>query len=252
MPELNPRRVASTKGRFAQVSAAVLAGMAAMFCLQNVIEFRREAARPAPAPEPVAASPAEPELNLPVPEGIKRQAGPVPTSMMLKLEEGMSETGATVVGVSGEEAPPKFEYKEPKAPEPPKAKKKEMPRLQSRTMESKFASSAARMDGRFTQFQKRPEKYQEYVPPKPEAAAPPKPRPAGATAVSLIERASYTMENLQPAVIATLAPPEVIFWTRTRQINIGLAVALMIFGVMYVIYASGVRDAPPEREEGEL
>lgn len=251
MPELNPRRVASTKGRFAQVSAAVLAGMAAMFCLQNVIEFRREAARPAapaPAPEPEPV----PEIALLLPEGVKRQTAPVPSSMMLKPEEGMSETGATVVGVSGEEPPPKFEYTPPKPPDAPKAKKKEIPRLQTRTMESKFASSAARQDNRFTQFQRKPEKYEEYVPPKPEAAAPPKPRPAGSSGIALIARASVTMENLQPAVIATLAPPEVIFWTKTRKINIGLALAVLILGVLYVVYASGVRDAPPERAEGEL
>lgn len=251
MPELNPRRVAPTKARFAQVSAAVLSGMAAMFILQNAVEFRREAARPAPPP-PAAVEPAAPEPVLAVPAGVKRQAGPVPSSMLLKPEEGMSETGATVVGVSGEEAPPKFEYKEPKAPDAPKPKKKQAPHLETRTMESRFASSAARMDGRFTQLRRKAEKYEEYVPPKPEPAAPPKPRPAGVVAVAVIERASDTLENLQPAVIATLAPPEVVFWTKARKINIGLAVFLLVGGVLYLIWASGVRDAPPERAEGEL
>lgn len=252
MPELNPRRVASTKGRFAQVSAAVLAGMAAMFCLQNVIEFRREAARPAaPAPAPAEAA-AEPELSLPVPEGVKRQAGPVPTSMMLKPEEGLSETGATVVGVSGEEAPPKFDYKAPPPPAARKAKKKEIPRLKSRTMESKFASNAARMDGRFTEFRRAPAAPEEYVPPAPQAEAPPPERPAGSSGIKLIERTAAPLEHVQPALLAQLAPVEVVFWTKARKLNIGLAVAIMILGLIYLVYASGVRDAPPERAEGEL
>lgn len=250
MPELNPRRVPETKTRFAQVAAAVLSGMAAMFILQNAVEFRRVAA--APPPPPAAAEPAAPEPVLPVPEGVKRQAGPVPSSMMLKPEVGMSDTNATVVGVSGEEAPPKFEYAPPKAPDAPKPKKKEMPHLESRTMESKFASSAARLDGRFTQLRRRPEKVEAYVPPKPEPAPPPKPRPAGAVAVAIIERASTTLEDLKPAVVATMAPPEVVFWTKARKINIGLAVVLLVGGVIYLIWASGVRDAPPEREEGVL
>lgn len=252
MPELNPRRVASTKGRFAQVSAAVLAGMAAMFCLQNVIEFRREAARPAPPPSVAEAAPAEPELLLPVPEGVKRQAGPVPTSMMLKPEEGLSEMGATVVGVSGEEAPPKFTYKAPPPPDAPKAKKKEIPRLKSREMESKFASRAARMDGRFTEFHRAPKPPEEYVPPAPQAAAPPPERAAGSTGIKIIERTEKPLEHVQPALLAQIAPVEVVFWTKARKINIGLAVAIMILGLLYLVYASGVRDAPPERAEGEL
>lgn len=254
MPELNPRRVNSTKGRFAQVSAAVLAGMAAMFVLQNVIEFRREAARP---PMPAAAEPSsepEPQLDLPVPEGIKRQAGPVASSMMLKPEEGLSETGATVVGVSGEEAPPKFEFKAPPPPDAPKAKKKEMPRLTTRTMDSKFASTAARMDGRFTEFHKKAAPPEEYKPFVPQAAAPEKARAAGSTAMTLIERATATAlsENLQPALAAQITVPDVVFWTKARKINVGLAVVIMILGVLYLVYASGVRDAPPERAEGEL
>ena len=248
MPELNPRRDASKKGRFAQVSAAVLAGMAAMFCLQNLVEFRREAARPASAAEPAVPELPKPVLN--IPEGVKRQAGPVPSSMLLKPEEGLKEGGDAVVGVSGEEAPPKFEYKAP-PPLTAAKKKKEMPHLKDRTMESRFASRAARTDGRFTEFRRPGPKAEEYAPPAPEAAAPEK-LVAGASGIKMIDKPAAPLENLQPALIAQATPPEVVFWTKQRKLNIGIALALMIIGILYLVYASGVRDAPPERAEGEL
>lgn len=254
MPELNPRRVNSTKGRFAQVSAAVLAGMAAMFCLQNVIEFRREAARPAAPPMAAAAAPGapEPDISVPLPEGVKRQAGPVPSSMMLKPEDGINRGGDEVVGVSGEQAPPKFDYKAPPPPPAAAKKKKEMPHLKDRTMDSKFASSAVRNDGRFSGIKHRE---------APEAApAPSAPEPVkaeakpvvGASGIKPIEKVSAVPENLQPALLAQITVPEVIFWTKQRKINVGIALVLMVVGLVYLVYASGVRDAPPERAEGEL
>ena len=254
MPELNPRRVASTKGRFAQVSAAVLAGMAAMFCLQNVIEFRRETARPAAPPLAAPAAPGEPEpdISLPLPEGVKRQAGPVPSSMMLKPEEGIKEGGDEVVGVSGEQAPPKFDYTAPPPPEAQKAKKKERVRLKDRTMESRFASRAANTNGRFTEFHRPVPKAEEYVPPAPMAAAPPPKPVTGASGIKLIEKPAAPLENLQPALIAQITVPEVIFWTKQRKINIGVALVVLVLGIIYFVYASGVHDAPPERAEGEL
>lgn len=247
MPELNPRRTASTKGRFAQVTAAVLAGMAAMFCIQNVIEFRREAARPgAPAP---AAAPAEPEpaLDVPLPQGVRRQTGPVPSSMMLKPEPGLSKAGVAVVGVSGEEAPPKYEP--PPPPSEPKARKKEMPRLQDRTMESRFASNAVRNDGRFSQIKRLAPKEDA---PAAAAPAPPPPKPvAGASGIALIERPAAEPEHLKPAPIAQLTAPEVVFWTKDRKLQVGAALIVMVLGVLYLFYATGIKDAPV-RAEGEL
>ncbi|PIR15685.1 MAG: hypothetical protein COV48_12980 [Elusimicrobia bacterium CG11_big_fil_rev_8_21_14_0_20_64_6] len=245
MPELNPRRVASTKGRFAQVSAAVLAGMAAMFCLQNMIEFRREATRPA-APVPAPEVEPVPEIALILPQGVKRQMSPVPSSMLLKSEPGLSSAEVSVVGVSGEEAPPKYEA--PPPPSTPKAKKKEMPRLQERNIESKFASSAVRNDGRFARI-----KHRAPVEEAPQAVAPaPPPKPVvGASVVALIKRGSSEPENLKPAPIAQISVPEAVFWTPERKIQFGAAFLVMVFGIIYLIYASGVRDAPPERAEGE-
>lgn len=245
MPELNPRRVPPTKARFAQVTAAVLAGMAAMFCIQNVIEFRREAARPAaPAPAP---EPAEPEPVLDLPAGVRRQAGPAPSSMMLKPEPGLSGAGASVVGVSGEEAPSRYEA--PPPPPPPKAKKKEMPRLQDRTMESPFASNAVRNDGRFSRIKRLAPKEEE----APAAAAPaPAPKPvAGASGIAPIAKAEAEPEHLKPAPIAQLTVPEVVFWTKERKLQVGAALAVMILGILYLFYATGIKNAP-ERAEGEL
>ena len=164
MPELNPRRVNSTRGRFAQVAAAVLAGMAAMFCLQNVIEFRREAALPAAsAPAPLPA--AEPERTLPAPEAVRRPISPAPSSILLKSEPGL-RAPAAVVGVSGEEAPPRHEEEVAASP------KKEMPHLQDRSMSSSFASNAVRNAGRFSAIKRRA------VPASPtSAASAPKPLP---------------------------------------------------------------------------
>ena len=248
MPELNPRRVASTKGRFAQVSAAVLAGMAAMFCLQNVIEFRREAALPPPPPSAPAAVEATPEPALPVPEGVRRQAGPVPSSMMLKPEPGLDATGGSVVGVSGEEAPARFTA--PPPPPPPAKKKKEMPRLQDRTMESRFASRAASTEGRFTAIKRRAAEAPVEAAPAPAAPAP---APvSGASGIKLLDKAFAPQENLQPALIAQITVPETYFWTKQRKINVGAALIVMILGIGYVIYASGIRNDPPERAEGEL
>lgn len=246
MPELNPRRNATKSGRFAQVSAAVLAGMAAMFCLQNVIEFRREAARPA-APAPTPAPEPFPEIALLLPQGVKRQMSPAPSSMMLKPEPGLNTTEVSVVGVSGEEAPPKYEA--PPPPSAPKAQKKEMPRLQERNIESKFASNAVRNDGRFARI-----KHRAPAEEAPQAAAPaPPPKPVvGASVVALIKRDSSEPENLKPAPIAQIAVPEAVFWTRERKLQVGAALLVMVLGIIYLIYASGVRDAPPERAEGEL
>lgn len=249
MPELNPRRVAPTKARFAQVAAAVLSGMAAMYCLQNVIEFRRGAAlSAAPPPAAAPAVPETPEPDIALPEGVKRQAGPVPSSMMLKPEPGLSAGGAGVVGVSGEEAPPRFEA--PPPPPPAAAKKKEMPHLQDRTMESPFASRAVRNDGRFAAIKRR--KAEEKAAP---AAAPdaPAPKPvAGSTGIKLLER-DAAPEHLQPAPIAQLTVPERVFWTKERKLNVGIALTLFVFGLVYLAYASGVfHSEPPERAEGEL
>ncbi|MDO8757304.1 MAG: hypothetical protein Q7J64_04785 [Elusimicrobiota bacterium] len=252
MPELVPRRKASTKARFAQVAAAVLSGMAAMFCLQNVIEFRREAAlNAAPARVSAPSEPSAPEPDIALPQGVKRQAGPVPSSMLLKPEPGMAASPATVVGVSGEEAPPKFEA--PEAPPPPvaKKKKKELPRLETRDMESKFASRAVRNDGRFSEI-KRHREVENYEPP---AFAPaPEKRAApieGSTGIKLLERESEP-EHLKPAPIAQITVPERVFWTKERKLSVGIAIALFVFGIIYLIYASGIRNDAPAREEGEL
>ncbi|MEQ1920383.1 MAG: hypothetical protein ABL955_14425, partial [Elusimicrobiota bacterium] len=189
---------------------------------------------------------------LDIPDGIKRQAGPVASSMMLKPEAGLSGGEATVVGVSGEEAPPKFTYTAPPPPAAAKKKKKELPRLKDRTMESRFASRAANTSGRFTEFNRPAPKAEEYVPPKPEAVkAEEKPVP-GASGIRPIDKASAAQENLQPALIAQITVPEVIFWTKQRKLHIGIALALMVIGLVYLVYASGVRDAAPERAEGEL
>ncbi len=238
MPELNPRRVNSQKGRFAQVAAAVLAGMAAMFCLQNVVEFRREAALPAAStPSPLAA--AEPERALPAPEAVRRPSAPVASSILLKPEPGL-RVAAAVVGVSGEEAPPRHEEE---ASAPPK---KEMPHLQDRSMSSGFASSAVRNAGRFSAIKRRAVSAALIS-----AASAPQPLP-GASQIKPIEKDAAPPENLQAALIAQISPPERVFWTKDRQFSVGSALALMIFGVVYLIYASGIRNEPPARGEGEL
>jgi len=252
MPELNPRRVAPTKARFAQVSAAVLSGMAAMFCLQNVIEFRREAALIA-APPSIAA-PAEPQLPEPdiaLPAGVRRQAGPAPSSMLIKSEPGLHKSESTVLGVSGEEAPPKFEALEVRPPSVAKVNKKEMPHLETRDMESKFASRAVRNDGRFSEIKRRKaiEKYEapDFSPAAAKKAAPLQ----GSTGIKILERKAEP-ENLQPAPISQITVPDPVFWTKERKFSVGLAIALLVFGVAYLIYASGIRNDAPPREEGML
>lgn len=250
MPELNPRRVASTRGRFAQVAAAVLAGMAAMFCLQNFVEFRREAALPPPPPAPVAqTAPAEPEHVLAAPDPGPPAPKLAASSMMLKPEPGIAP-GGTVLGVSGEEAPPKF--KEYAAP-PPKAvakKKKTAPHLTEREMESRFASRAVRQDGRFSEIKHRAAKEAEVEEAAPVVEAP-EVKPEGKSAIGLIEKAAAAPENLQPAPIAQLTVPEREFWTRERKFHIAVAVGVMIFGLLYLVYATGIKSVP-ERAEGEL
>lgn len=252
MPELVPRKVTSKKARFAQVAAAVLSGMAAMFCLQNVIEFRREAALvAAPPPAAAPAEPSAPEPNTALPEGVKRQAGPAPSSMMLKAEPGLAASEATVVGVSGEEAPPAFETAQAPPAAGAKKKKKEMPRLETRDMESKFASRAVRNDGRFSEIKRRREAPTHEAPvfaPAPEKKTEP---PRGSTGIKLLERASEP-EHLKPAPIAQITVPEKVFWTKERKFSVGGAIALFFFGIIYLIYASGIRNDAPAREEGQL
>jgi hypothetical protein len=170
--------------------------------------------------------------------------------MLLKSEPGISRTGADVVGVSGEEAPPKFEAPEAPAPAAAKKKKKEMPRLQTRDMESKFASRAVRNDGRFSELKRRkteeaPPEYA-YEPPK---AAEVKPL-VGSTGIKILEREAEP-EHLQPAPIAQITVPEKVFWTKRRKINFGAALLVLVLGVAYVIYASDIKNVP-ERESGEL
>ena len=75
---------------------------------------------------------------------------------------------------------------------------------------------------------------------------------AGASGIRPIDKASAAQENLQPALIAQITVPEVIFWTKQRKLHVGIALVLMVLGLVYLVYASGVRDAPPERAEGEL
>ncbi len=184
MPELNPRRVASTRGRFAQVTAAVLAGMAAMFCLQNFVEFRREAALPPPPPA-VQTAPAEPEHVLAPPA----PAAPAPklaaSSMMLKPEPGIA-SGGTVLGVSGEEAPPKFKDFVPPEIKAAAKKKKGPPHLTEREMESKFASRAVRQDGRFSEIKHRVAKEAE-VEETAAVAETREAKPVGSTAIGQYE-----------------------------------------------------------------
>ena len=245
MPELNPRRVNSRKGRFAQIFAAVLAGMAAMFCLQNMIEFRRAAAVPAaasPAPEPSQA-----QLTAPIPQGVQRQSGPVPSSMLLKPEPGLV-AGAAVVGVSGEEAPPRYEA--PPAETGTAAPDKTPPHLVDRTMASPFTSSAVRGEGRFAAIKHQASKTSAAA--SPTRAAPRTSTVAGASGIKLIDKAPVPPDNLQAALIAQVAVPEQVFWTKTRQLHFGMAMALMIFGIAYLAYASGIRDEPPKRAEGEF
>lgn len=252
MPELVPRRKATAPARFAQVAAAVLAGMAAMFCLQNVIEFRREAAMPAaPPPTAAPAGPQEPEPDIALPAGVKRQAGPVPSSMLLISEPGLNASQATVVGVSGEEAPPKFEAPEAPAQIAKKAKKKEMPHLETRDMESKFASRAVRNDGRFSEIKRRKSAENFELPDFTPAAAKKAAPLQGSTGIKVLERKDEP-EHLQPAPIAQITVPERVFWTKKRKLKVGGALAMLVLGIFYLIYASGIRDDAPPREEGVL
>lgn len=251
MPELNPRRVAPARQRFAQVTAAVLSGMAAMFCLQNYIEFRRMVAAPpatvvtAPAPTPTSA---EQERRLPPPDAVAPPPRLVESNIMLQPEPDMVK-GGTVRGVAGEEAPPKFKEYVPEELKTP-GKKTVVPHLQTRNMESRFASGAVRQDGRFSAIKQR---VHEDAPPEPVVAKKdaPAPIPRGASGITLIEKAPSPAENLQPAPIAQLSVQEREFWTRERQFHLAVAVAVMMLGVLYTIYATGIRSkAPPV--EGEL
>lgn len=246
MPELNPRRLSSRRDRFGQIAAAVLAGMGAMYCIQNLDEARR--ARPSAEPAPIPAAPApapEPELAAPAPS--PRPPAPAPSSMLLKSEPGVSGVDASVAGVFGEQAPPRIEQ----APEAPKKKAKAPPpRLQNRAMDSPFASGIIRNDGsRFAPIQRRAPKEE----PEPEAPKPAAPKPAaGAAALKVIERPEPAPENLKPALIAQIAPPERVFWTRERQYRFGAAALLAVLGVVYFIYASGALDAREAEEDGKL
>lgn len=118
-------------------------------------------------------------------------------------------------------------------------------------MESRFASNAVRIDGRFSKIKRRaPEEAAREA----AAAAAPAPAPvAGATGIKLIERPAAPPEHLQPAPIAQLTAPERVFWTKARALNVGIALALLILGLGYLAYASGIfHSEPPERAEGEL
>ena len=59
------------------------------------------------------------------------------------------------------------------------------------------------------------------------------------------------LEHLKPAPIAQLTVPEIVFWTKERKLQVGAALAVMILGILYLFYATGIKNAP-ERAEGEL
>lgn len=239
MPEIIPRRGVSRGARLFQVLVAVLAGMASMYCLQN-LKLAREfsAARPKPAvqaaaPEPEAPSP-------PAPEPSRRAKMDLPKSnMLVKPEPGGVKMG--VQAVFGEQAPPAA-----RAALISRREGWREVKLQSRPMTTKYGAQGISSEG--SGF--KPIEHRVLAAPKRDAAIR---EIEGATKLAAVEKSAKAPENL----VASLLDPEAVvekpFWTEDRAMRVGGSALIAVAGFAYLLSAGGVfAMRKPEIAEGEM
>ena len=237
MPEIIPRRGASRLGRLFQVLVAVLAGMASLYCLQNVKAARVHAAARAAASS--AAEPTERALAAPLPSSPAPRPDLPKSNMMIKPESGGVRMGVTAV--FGEEAPPEARREEIKR----RANWREV-KLKSRPMDSQFARVSSEGSG-FRSIEHRV-----LAEPVKDPAA--RDESAGATILRTVDKEKeLPAENL---VASSLTPEIVIdkpFWTEERAMRVGGSALIAVAGFLYLLSAGGVLAMRKiERAEGEL
>jgi hypothetical protein len=238
MPEIIRRRGTSRGARLFQVLVAVLAGMASMYCLQN-LKLAREYAvsRPKPA---VKAEP-EPEApRLSAPEPSPRAQVKLPASnMMVKPEPGGVKMG--VQAVFGEQAPPEAR----KALVNRREGWREV-RLQSRPMTSKYGPQGVTSEG--SGF--KPIEHRVLAAPKRDAA---EREIEGATRLETVEKTDKPAENLVASILDPEAVVDKPFWTEDRAMRVGGSALIALAGFAYLLSAGGVFALrKPERSEGEM
>ena len=251
MPELNPRLTPTRFERFLQVAAAVLAGMAALYCVQNLVEAGR--ARPAtaaPAPAaaraPEAPNDAGPSLSAPERTPAPRRAE---SHMLVKGDEEAAPPAA-IEGVYGEQPPPKvFEPPAPRAAH--KAPKQWRKGLSDRTMSSPYAADipgARRSSFMPLKVRPRPDQATE---PEETAPAPVPAKAPGFTALASVPKTGAPPENMAPSPVHPEEPPQRPFWPAERRIRVLSAGLLAVLLLGYVLAVGGIFSVR-ERREGEL
>ncbi len=236
MPEIIRRRGTSRGTRLFQVLIAVLAGMASMYCLQNLVAAQKFSA--APSKPAVKSSPLQPERPLTPPQAPPRtQIGRTQSHMMVKSEAGGAKMG--VQAVFGEQAPPEAR----KALST--ARWREV-KLQSRPMNSKYGSQGVTSEG--SGF--KPIEHTVLAAPKRDVIDK---ENDGARRLAAVEKSAKPSENL----VASMLDPEVIlekpFWTPVRQARVGGSALIAVAGFFYLLSADGVfAQRKPEIAEGEM
>lgn len=237
MPEIIPRRAVSRGARLFQVLVAVLAGMASLYCLQNLKDARVHAAARGAAP--AAPAQAERVIAAPAPSAPTPRPDLPKSNMMIKPEAGGVRMGVTAV--FGEEAPPEARREEIKRRENWREVK-----LKSRPMDSKFARVSSEGSG-FKAIEHRV-----LAEPVKDPAA--RDESAGATILRTVEK-----DDAPPAenLVASPLTPELVvekpFWTEERAFRVGGSALIAIAGFLYLLSAGGVLAMKKiERAEGEL
>ncbi len=232
MTEVVPRRRRSRLELLAQTGVAVVAGMAAMYVLQNYQASRE--LMPAVAPVEPPPPPAETGPVLEALESVKPRPKPA-NSMLIKPEKGGAPMA--MVSVFGEQAPER---------ESARLRGKAV-KLEPRPMGSEYSAVGRGTEGIGRGFNK-----VEFAPlaePKPVSVA-------GVRTVKTLETVRKGERPAEDFVSSPLKPEEwglSPFWTKDRQVRVGAAAAVAVVGFGYLLAASGALAAKkPERAEGEL
>ncbi|MDX6768324.1 MAG: hypothetical protein SF051_02245 [Elusimicrobiota bacterium] len=232
--EVVPRRRRSRLELLVQTGVAVVAGMAAMYIVQNY-QAGRQFSAAAPAPAPAAApAPAGPADGLEAP---RRVTGRPQAEDHMRVIGERGVAPPAMVGVFGEQSPDRTG-----APRRGKAV-----RLEPRRMDSDFSALGSGAEGIGRGFD------------RVDFAPLAEPRPVvvpGAPTVGRMATVAKKGPDAEHAVSSPLRPEDwgrAPFWTRERQARVGAAAAVSVGGFAYLLAASGfLAGRKPERKEGEL
>jgi len=271
MPELNPRP--HKPNLFVQVSVAVISGAAVMYIVQNFSDapvvqrylFTKDATKVvAKAAEPEKASP-PPQRPAPTTEDLQdinavraQLPAPAPSSMMVVPEPGGRGDG--ILAVDGDESmlePEKSDKAgEPDQPERPKAKTLSAtgaPVLHLGEPTDRRVIGGMKVGTGFGSKALHVHEFAKKEAPAPVAPKPKeKPKPQTKHYAMLFEKTPIPRKDLYvPGLLNPDVVPEKEFWDEKRKRNVVLAGLIALFGIFYLLFATGAFGVG-KRREGDL